>query len=315
MALLARFETPGGLRDVPPASPFYDAWHRRIDRLIRTATPLSGKGEYLDPSKVELVETAERTHTWSGFPRPHLMVTARDDRQAAFAAGEDRDAQPEYLEWHVERRGGSITRVTFVTETPEYWQTLAAVDPNRVVELYRELVDPGVVTADLFTPGETYRPRNKWNTVDGIVHYVMDINSMRDLLGVSQEAEPTGLAVDGYDALPYSRQTAADARLNLDLWALARKGWSVAPADPIGIYLIDWDDSGWTKPDGGPVGDYWRVVRGRPGAALRVVYEVPQSEGFTVGDIRIGGRPITTGGQLAEHMVVSARGIAGTRSG
>ena len=84
-------------------------------------------------------------------------------------------------------------------------------------------------------------------------------------------------------------------------------------AEPAGIYVIDWDDTGWTKPDGTPVGDYWRVRRGVPGAALRVEYEVPPAEGFTVGDIRIGGRPITAGGQLAEHMVASAHGIAGRR--
>ena len=69
--------------------------------------------------------------------------------------------------------------------------------------------------------------------------------------------------------------------------------------------MIDWDDTGWTKPDGTPVGDYWRSIRGAPGAALRVVYEVPRREGFAVGDIRIGGRPITIGGQLAEHVVMS----------
>ena len=75
--------------------------------------------------------------------------------------------------------------------------------------------------------------------------------------------------------------------------------------------MIDWDDTGWEEPDGTPVGDYWRVIRGAPGAALRVEYEVPAAEGYAVGDIRIGGRPITTGGQLAEHVVMSAHGVAG----
>jgi hypothetical protein len=317
MAVVTRFDTPGSLRDLPEGSPFYAAWHSRIDRLISTAVPLSGDGEYVDPSKVAVTGALHRTFTWTGFPRPHLTVTTRDDRQAAFAAGEDRDAQHEYLEWHVTRAGnsptGPITKVTFVTETPEYWTTLAAAAPDRVLELYREFVDPAVDMSDLFTAGGNYRPRNRWNTTDGIVHYVMSINSMRDLLGVSQEREPTGAAVDNFDALPYSRATAADARLNMDMWSLARKGLSVAPAEPIGIYVVDWDDTGWTRPDGTPVGDYWRVRRGAPGAALRVDYEVPSTEGFVVGDIRIGGRPITTGGQIAEHIVVSAHGAAGRR--
>jgi hypothetical protein len=48
--------------------------------------------------------------------------------------------------------------------------------------------------------------------------------------------------------------------------------------------------------------------------AVRLEYEVPASEGFVVGDIRIGGRPIEFGGQLAEHVTVMAAGIAGVRT-
>jgi hypothetical protein len=75
--------------------------------------------------------------------------------------------------------------------------------------------------------------------------------------------------------------------------------------------MIDWDDTGFEKPDGMPVGDYWTVERGDKGAALRLRYEVPEAEGFLVGDIRIGGRPITTGGQLAEHIVMAAHIVVG----
>lgn len=311
MPLVTRFDTPGSLRDAPDGSPFYARWHRVIDGLIKPPTPLSGSGRYVDPSTVDLVDAVERAYTWTGFPRPHLVGEHRDDRSAALLAGEDRHAQPEYLEWHVTRSAGTITKVTFVTETPEYWSTLAQAEPDRVLALYRELVDPDVSRGDLF-PAGGYDPLNRWNTTDGIVHYVMRINSMRDLLGVSQEGEPTGRAKDNFEAVPYKRATAADARLNFDMWAMARPGRAISTANSPGIYVLDWDDSGWTKPDGAPVGDYWRIVRGAPGAALRVEYRVPAGEGFSVGDIRIGGRPVTTGGQLAEHMVVGAHGLAGT---
>jgi hypothetical protein len=311
MSLVTRFETPGSLRDAPDGSPFYARWHGVVDALIEPSTPLSGSGRYVDPGTVELAGAVQRAYTWTGFPRPHLIGPDRDDRSAVLLAGEDRHAQPEYLEWYVTRSAGTITKVTFVTETPEYWSTLAQVEPERVLALYRELVDPAVTRDELFPAGR-YDPLNRWNTTDGIVHYVMRINSMRDLLGVSQQGEPTGLAMDNFDALPYRRATAADARLNLDMWAMARPGRAVATANPPGIYLLDWDDSGWTKPDGTPVDDYWRIVRGVPGAALRVEYEVPATEGFRVGDLRFGGRPVTTGGQLAEHIVVGAHGLAGT---
>src|SRR4051794_38117505 len=102
MPLVARFDTPGSLRDAPPGSPFYDAWHRRVAGLLEQRRPVNG-GEFVDPSEVSLTTVSEPTYGWTGFPRPHLVVEHRDDREGAFAAGEDRDAQHEYLEWHVDR--------------------------------------------------------------------------------------------------------------------------------------------------------------------------------------------------------------------
>lgn len=312
MSLVARFDTPGGLRDLPPASSFYADWHRTIGGLVRDRAELSGPGRSVDPSRVDLEVSARRVYAWTGFPRPLMAEDHRDDRRGAFAAGEDRKVQIEYLEWHVTRRAGKIVKVVFSTETPEYWKGLAAADPETVLDLYRTLVSPDVERDDLFPGGGAYDPENRWNTTDGIVHYVMPINSMKDLLGVSQEAPPGGAGVlDGYGALPYTRATGADARLGFDNWAMARSGLSVSTIDAPGLFMIDWDDTGWERPDGSPVGDYWRVVRGRAGAALRLEYEVPPVEGFDVGDVTIGGRPITTGGELAEHVVMSAYGQAG----
>jgi hypothetical protein len=45
---------------------------------------------------------------------------------------------------------------------------------------------------------------------------------------------------------------------------------------------------------------------------LRLEYEVPAGAGFVVGDIRIGGRRIDWGGQLAEHVTCRIGGIAGS---
>ena len=307
---LVDFDTPGHLRDFPPGSPFYDDWRGVLDGLMRTRVRLSGPGFSVDPSKVDLEVGERRTKTWTGFPRP-LFMQHRDDRVAAFAAGENRDVQIEYLEWHVEWRGDTITKVVLVTETPEYWALVARTDRHVLLRMYREYVSPAVTMGDLFRSDGTYEPRNRWNTTDGIAHYVMRINSMKDLLGVSEEQQDAGEAADGFDTVPYKRPTAADARLSFDNWAMTRKALSVATDDPPGLYIVDWDDTGWTRPDGSPVGDYWTVVRGERGAALRLQYEVPESEGFAVGDIRIGGRRITTGGQIAEHVTVSAHTVAG----
>lgn len=318
MAFTARFDTPGSLRDVPLESPFYDRWHEEVARILKPLTPGSGSGEFFDPSEWNFEPETEPSYPWMGFPRPHLVVNHRDNRERAFRSGEDRDAEHEYLEWHVTKAGRKITKVVFVTETPEYWRTLAKAAPERVLELYRELVDPAVRMRDL-CPGGAYNPRNPWNHARGIVHYIMGINSLGALVNAEQDSVISPSALDNYDGLPLRFDanneiaTSSDARFSLDIGAFSRKGLSVTVREPVGLYMIDWDDTGWTKPDGTPVGDYWHVRRGRPGAALRLEYEVPSSEGFVVGDIRIGGRPVEYGGQLAEHITVMAGGLVGKR--
>lgn len=313
MPFVTRFDTPGSLQDAPPGSPFYDDWHAYVSDLIAPVTPGSGGGEFFDPSESDFAPAATRTLEWMGFPRALLTTIHRDDRRAAFAAGEDRAVQEEYLEWHVTKKSGKVTNVVFVTETPDYWTALARHHPDRVCELYRELVSPAVTEADLF-PGGTYDPSNRWNTTRGIVHYVQRINTLTATLRLAQRSVDSAPALDNYDATPEDR-TSADPRVELDVAALARKGLSVTVAEPVGLYIAGWDDTGWTKPDGSPVGDYWTIRRGAPGAALRVEYAVPASEGFVVGDIRIGGRAIRTGGEIAEHLTVMFRGLAGHRRG
>lgn len=311
MPLVTRFETPGSLRDAPDGSTFYDDWHRYVADLIEQVPGDSG-GEFVDPSEVDFVPSAGRTLVWMGFPRDLMVRIHRDDRAAAFDAGEDRAVQEEYLEWHVTKKRGKITKVTFVTETPDYWKALAERHRDRVLQLYRELVSPRVREADLFPGGGAYDPRNKWNTTKGIVHYIQKINSLREALRLAQRSVNSAPALDNYDVVPVD-QTSADPRVQLDIGTLARKGLSLTLAEPIGIYIAGWDDTGWTKPDGSPVGNYWAITRGIPGAALRVEYAVPPGEVFAVGDIRIGGRPIRTGGEIAEHLTVMIRGAAGRR--
>lgn len=313
MAFVTRFDTPGSVRDAPPGSPFYDEWHEYVSGLLNPVTPGSNGGEFFDPSKSDFTPAATRTCVWMGFPRKLLTVTHRGDRRAAFDAGENRAVQEEYLEWHVTKENGKdVTKIVFVTETPDYWIALADRHPKVVLRLYRKHVSPAVAEADLFPGGAAYDPENEWNTTRGIVHYVQDINKLSAAARLAQGSVDSAPAFDNYDAPPVD-PTSADPRVRLDLATLARKGLALTFAEPVGLYIAGWDVTGWTKPDGSPVGDYWTVTRGAPGAALRAELAVPPAEGFVVGDIRIGGRPIRTGGEVAEHVTVMARGVAGRR--
>jgi hypothetical protein len=311
VALIGRFDTPGSLRDLPAGHPFYARWHELVAGLIPDLKVGNPSGAFVDPSVADLDVVGERRLTWMGLPRTWLM-RERDDRRAALEACERREHQDEYLEWHVTRRAdGKITKVVLVTETPEYWTALARADPGTVVRLYREFFGRAVTRAQLFGgEGGSYDPHNTWNTERGIVHYVQRINTLADAVGLAARSVETPNEHDNLDASP-AEPTSADPRVALDVGVLARKGLTVALRDPIGLYMVDWDDTGWTKPNGRRVGDYWRVRRGEPGAALRLEYQVPRSEGFVVGEIRIGGRPIECGGQIAEHVTVMTGAVAG----
>jgi hypothetical protein len=80
--------------------------------------------------------------------------------------------------------------------------------------------------------------------------------------------------------------------------------------NPVGLYINSLDTTGWTKPDGSSVGDYWTIVRGSKDYILRARYEVPAAEGFTVSDIEIGGEKIAYGGQIAKYITMRLTGVS-----
>lgn len=330
MALVTRFDTPGGLRDFPDSSPFYDAWHREISSLFSLIAELPGSAPgsgFYDASVTEINVVGRRPLVWIGFPRQLLITDHPGGRREAFSKGETRGVavpdgrttQVEYLEWFTQcDERGRITKVTFTTETPEYWNALFRNPggPNRVLELYRELLgNPGIELSEITDGSGNYNPLNPWNTTRGIIHYI--VNQPENTLQAALELVRAGLAgslvsdnFETFNDLP----AAADPRVSIDTGGLMRKGLQITAADPVGIYVGGWDDTGWNKPDGSPVDNYWQVVRPAGASAppaLRLVYEVPAREGFVVSDIRIGGRPIEFGGQIAEHLTVFFTGLVG----
>jgi hypothetical protein len=321
MPLITQFDTPASVRDLPAGHAFYSNWHTFLaNGLSTTAATGTGTGEFYDASEVNVDVLAEHRLVWMAFPR-ETLVAHRDNRQAAFIAADadvaTRNPQNEYCEWHVTRNAaGKITKVVFVTESPEYWQQLWSADPSIVLARYQELVDPAIVDADLRVsgPGSTYNQFNAFNTANGIVHLIQNINTLSAALGLAQGSIHTGAARDNYETAPPGLQTSVDPRVKFDIGSLVRTGLSITLRDPIGLYITGYDDTGWTKPNGAPVGNYWTIRRGSPGQILRLEYAVPPGQGFVVGDIRIGGRRIEWGGQIAEHVTCTIAGVAGRRT-
>jgi hypothetical protein len=308
----------------------------------------------------------EQAITWNAFPKELLRRYGRErglreadmlyplSRYSPRWQGPSLDRTPyrplnEYCEWHVSRDSDTnkILRVAFSSEPPEYWKALYggtykfddekeytfSGSPERVLELYREMVSPDVQPDDIicqetiiaddgtvFANKGEYNPYNKWNTTHGIVHLCSPPNSLTAEIGLGADAtilrkNSRGLMLAEPDALVCCAAYGgpdrnSDPTIGAAVNALARFGAYVTLRNPVGLYIDHVDIVGWEAPGGHDVVDCVRAVRGGPGMIERLVIEVPPSWGFTVSDIKIGGVPIMYGGQIAECITVKLVGLA-----
>ncbi len=324
-----------------PGDAPHDAWGQRLGeffdgvraRLTNAHPALPDPPIYDRQARAPLAPAAKLVIPWKAFPMKYLR-RHRDDRVAAWiegdaavSAGSFRN-QDEYCEWFVHRDGtGKITRVDFTSEASDYWdflgeQAAAMSDKTQSVlyRLYTQHVASGIPVADLFLPNGDYNPLNVWNTERGAMHLTQPNNNLNaevDLVGRATVLFDNGVGDPVNDPLQLIRDggfggevRSSDPRIGWDVNNLARLGLALTLDNPIGLMIDGLDDSGFQRPDGSPAGSYWRVVRGFSGGTVRASYEVPAAEGFVVGDMLIGGRPIEYGGQIAEHITIKVVGVA-----
>lgn len=252
--------------------------------------------------------------------------------------------QDEYCEWSVQSKDGKIVRVDFTCENHEYWATLWRVDPDRVVELYKELLPPRLAAQvkkeDLFllyhdqpviereTGRPAYNPLNKWNrtTSGGAIHLVSPPNTLFAEIELAAAAtilrEKDGQLLTDEVALIRCSQYGSEGRnsdphIGARVNELVRDGHvRVSLMNPVGLYIQDPDFSSFALPPNAPPGkkpsDYWKLLRGTPGFGLHATFEVPEADGFTVGDITIDGVPIAFGAQITQTFDIALSGVAVT---
>jgi hypothetical protein len=300
-----------------------DSFDQNIQQVTAAINP--DNCQFYNPTETDTPDPhAEAVITWIGFPRlitlkhPNDRLAALRDADTPLPSGERK--QDEYLEWFVTKKNGKIVRVDFTCEGPEYWEFLAEKAPAKLVSLYQQLISPAVTQADLFSASGRYNPLNKWNTKKGAIHLNQRNNTLGAEINIAAFAtilrQQNGQAVTDADELIRCARygepgRASDPTIGAQINALARAGNLITLKNPVGLYIDNINLAGFTNPDGTPVNPaIFRVVRGQPGSAVRVVFEVPVSAGFTVGDIRIGGEAIKFGGQLAEHITMKLTGVA-----
>lgn len=307
MALLSRFSTPGGLPE--PSDADANAWSALVEEMVK---PHAAEfPQFYDPTATDTPANAQIAPVvWSAFPAD-LRNQATSEEARWQLADSGREHQDEYCEWAIERNpAGKITRVTFTTEVPEYWDHMARHEPDRLLSLYHDLVSPDVALDDLIQNGQ-YMPGNRWNssTEGRPAHLVQDNNQ----LGAAIDLAANATVLRERDGKPVTNQQDlvdcgrfgnpfrnSDPQIAAAINAAVATGADVTLADPLGLYLHGILTAGMTTPDGADPATFWVIERGDPAHALRAHFEVPAGHGYTVSDIIAGGRPIQFGAQLAD---------------
>jgi hypothetical protein len=302
MAVLPGFSTPGNLPDAHP-----DEWSQRVANLFE---PRAARfPQFYDPTADDTPEDAQvASVVWPAFPGSLRGST----QERLEIADLHRGAQDEYCEWGLERNdAGDITRVTFTTEVPEYFQHLFDTDSAALLTLYKELTGQDVPPGDL-EDGGAYNPRNKWNTsTDGRpVHLMQQSNNLEAAVQLAADAtilrarngQPVTSKQDLVECGRFGEPLRnSDPQIASAVNNAAATGAEITLHDPVGLYIDGLITGGMETPDGEDPGKFWRVERGEEGHAVRASYEVPAEEnrGYVVGNITSNGRPIQRGGQLA----------------
>lgn len=309
MAILSQFDTPGRLNELSEDHRL--AWSEKVAGMFDQFT--GDFPQFYNPMAEDTpADLAPAVIAWPAFPARVL----REEGPGAASwdhADSSRDEQDEYCEWSVERGDDAkITRITFTTEVPEYWEHVAQNDPDLLLELYHQFVDPRVERRDLFDGGKYVR-RNLWNTsTEGrLAHFVQRSNTLEAAIQLVAQAtilrerdgtpviDQQELVVCGGLGNPFRNSDPQIAGIVNDA---ATSGDEITLLDPLGLYLDGLLSAGMETPDGADAAEFWQVERGAAGHAVRASFAVPEDRGYVVGDIKINGHLITCGGQVADKV-------------
>jgi hypothetical protein len=313
MGILPRFATPGNVADANPG-----AWSETVTALFDDVSEFD---HFYDPTKVDTPDGAPVAPVvWPAFPASLPGPFA----ERLELADNHRGTQDEYCEWAVERNSAAkITRVTFTTEVPEYFEHLFKTDQDALLALYHEFVSPEVEPAELVDDDGSYLRRNRWNDSPRgrPAHLMQGSNNLPAAVTLAAQAtvlrERNGLPVTHPQALVVCSRLGeplrgSDPQIASVINAAVASGASVTLKDPVGLYIGGLITGGMETPDGADPASFWTIERGTVTHPLRAAFEVPEERGYVIGDIKVDDRPLEFGGQLALRVPVRIEAVVKT---
>jgi hypothetical protein len=313
------FGPPGNLVEMSPEA--LATWDERLRGFFDADA--KEFPNFYNPVGIDHEATTHRV-TWPAAPGRLLSTRMSLEQRWATADG-DRNQQDEYCEWSVSRNGdGKIQSVTFTCEVPDYFDVLLETDEDLLLDLYGRMSGQVVPIDALRDHGGNVFIRDSMfnNSTDGpIVHLSQVSNNLR--AAITLAAQSTVLReLDG--ALVTHPQTLvlcgslgdetrhSDPQIGAAINGLVAAGNDVSLSAPLGLYLDGIETTGFETPNGTDAQSFWRVERGEEGHVVRAVFEVPPELAYSVSDIKIGGRPIDFGAQLADRVQVRIEALSRT---
>jgi hypothetical protein len=343
-ARLTDFERVSGLKDLWSSfiNDLYETnlYGKSNDRTISALEELQAWGRsdsdlrVYNPASMPILPSAELKNViWSALP------TSFDEQfnntQEKFTYLDQRQRFPndpsvitriqdEYCEWVVKRNtDNKITEVIFTSEPPEYYNFMfyaSEESRNLLVDVYREITGIQSITIDdLVDSRGEYDWYNRYNN-EFAVHMQQPNNTLGAQVNIVSRScilriNPLGNPITDAQGLircgrygDEARQS--DPRIGDAINNFSRENRFITIENPVGLYMSDVDWKGWETPDATPADAFWKVLRGSQDAdpnksyIVRAVYSVPESKGYTVSDIKIGGKQIEFGAQIAARIDV-----------
>jgi len=314
---MPRFSPPGGLKDLTDDARL-QAWSDAVSGLLDGH--IRPGGQLFNNVTNPRTDLEPRRIPWLASPQTVYDHRKRDDARRQVDDPANRpssgDGQNEYTEWFTRRDAdGVVTRVDITTELPDYWNFIAGVLPaQRIGDIYRTIFPEA--TDDALRRDGAYDPNNPFNTSRGAMHLIGEINTLEpDALGVIGGAvlwrfNAAGRVIDAQDCVRGPAPVFhADPTIVANINRMAREGRAITIADPFGVYILGVDTEGWACPDGSDPAALVTYHRGEP--PMHAIVAVPPDKAFRLGDVTIGGIPITSGSQIAERTTVGITMLVG----